>query len=422
MAYSRLSDQNWLVSESQDLRDPGFPTPEGSVLGRREKTGFQPQLYLDVPPELIWDHSRAYGYVANIRHDAVQLNTRSPFTFQIVFRPSFWDRQANGYETIFTKIAAHSADYAFQMPIVSPDTFTSVRVGDPVTGVLKPTQSSEKTIQLKAWSRTTWQEWEYAPRQHMPNNSEFCLVPEIIRELPALVSKQFRNFASTHQAYTAQIFPPVFDANNLRTMAAGAGSVDKIWEDGRGSTVRDPCHLATNRQERSQAAPSSVPPTIREEDSLAGSEWDSVSQARERTMGDLPASIATEISRLRISAARDGGDALYSQIYLEQLESDWGIKSSRQSNDGWFSETPSVVVVQTRPKPPPPSPPPQAKDFASAWEAVSDYFIVPSERDNRREEDAESGISRLPTIVGGLPLGGPPRRLCKAPPPKLRQV
>ena len=422
MAYSRLADQNWLVSESQDLRDPGFPTPEGSELGRRAKTGFQPQLYIDVPPELIWDHSRAYGYVANVRHDAVQLNTRSPFTFQIVFRLNFWDRQANGFEAVFTKITAHSADYAFQIPVGTTDTFTSIRVGDPVTGVLKPTQPSERTIQLKAWSLTTWQEWDSAPRQHMPSGSEFCLVPEVIRELPALVSRQFRNFTGAHQAYTAQIFPPVFDANNLRTMAADAGSVDRIWEDGRGATVRDPCHLAANRQGRGQATSSAIPPTIQEEDSLTGPEWDSVSQAYVRTINDLPADAAAEIREIRRQASQGDGDAVYAQLHLDQLESDWGIQRSEAPDSRQTSETPSIVIVPTRPKPPPPSPPKQGQDFAGAWEAVSDYFLAPAEKNHRREEDAESGISRLPSIVGGLPLGGPPRRQHKAPPPRLPKV
>ena len=467
MAYSRLTNQNWLVSESQDLRGPGFPLPEGALLGRREKTGFQPQLYIEVPPDLICDQSREYGYVANIRHDAVQLNTRSPFTFQIVFKLIFWDRQARGCESIFTKITAHSADYAFQLPISSSDTFLSVRVGDPVTGVLKPTQSSEKTIQLKAWSVTTWQEWDCAPRQNPPSGSEFCLIPEVIRELPALVSRNFKNFTSTHQAYSAQISPPIFDANNLRAMASGAGSADRIWEDGRGAAVRDPCHANVGRHRRDQAPASSVSQTIDEETSLPGVSQDQANPGarRERSFCDLPVSVATEIANLRLAACLEGGDAVYAQIILDQREDEWGIRSSREP-DGWSSDAPSVFVAPTRPIPPripgttttpsagwdgevtnffnPASssaPKPREPDAigsfpggqegvaeiaemfrSDGWDTTSEFFVVPSEY-NRQDEDTLSGISRVPTIRGGLPLGGPPRVHHKPPPPRRpRQV
>ena len=411
MSYTKISDQVWHTKQTPELRDVPFSIPSGAELGRRAKPGYSPQLIINVPPQVIWDNTRVYGYVAMIRRDDRQVNTRSPFTLQVVVRLEFWDDQANSYNHVYVKVTAHTADYVFNTPVASTESNISVRLGDPVSGILKPTQATERTIQLKAWSLTTWREWKAAPRQMFIHAAEFCIDPEIVRELPALVSREFRNFTSAHQAYSAQIFPPIFDPNSLRAMASDAGSVDRIWEDGRGAVVRDPYHSGKGNRKGQDTHPETIPEDVQVEGT------DCPSQAHWDTAG-------TEVSHLTTMSNLLRQEASYPQDVYPPTGGGWEHRTEPRTEQA-TSDVPTsgysmqTAIIPPRPKPGPPQAPRVLEQITPVWDERSESFLLPFELE-RRNDDARSEISRLPNFRGSLPLGGP--RLFKPPPPMRHQV
>ena len=160
--------------------------------------------------------------------------------------------------------------------MLSHEQYCNIRLGEPVVGVLKPTQSAERTLQLSAWSVASFDEWQLRSPRTFLEPREWRLNPDIVFDLPQLACREFRNSRNPDTVSFAQLFPPVFDGNNLRTLAEGAGSVQAVWEGDRSRVTRDPFH--TTAQGRRPTAP-----TIHEDDVLSadmpkrpaqwGSEW-----------------------------------------------------------------------------------------------------------------------------------------------------
>ena len=95
-----VEHQVLLSARMQDPADLQFPIPEGAFLAERRGREGRGQIALHIELADVWKHVRMYAYIATIKRDREQYNTRSPFTCQVVCKLNFWDQEADCEEAV----------------------------------------------------------------------------------------------------------------------------------------------------------------------------------------------------------------------------------------------------------------------------------------------------------------------------------
>ena len=219
--------------------------------------------------------------------------------------------------------------------------------------------------------------------------------------LPQLACRDFRNSRNPDTVSFAQLFPPVFDGNNLRTLAEGAGSVQAVWEGDRSRVTRDPFHTASDSHRR-------APPTIPEDDALSavspkrpaqwGSEWGETDQHWSAETGAWdeggvsgdPSTRSAERPLTSVDVGRGG-------VSIREPRAATKHSLQRQPppvGDAASSAYTEESVIPLGPPPNYKAPPPKFCRTKPPPPTLPIY------------QDSSSAFSKMPLRIGGPPLGG----------------
>ena len=218
---------------TRDLRrndDPLYLIPPGAKveLKAHRVPGSQTRIHLTT--DQAWKFRRIYGYIASISKQ-MMVNTGTPFAFQGVVKIPYLDDTSESWGHIWARIQFYSSTFCFPQSATSMKDTISVRVGDPVCGILEAVKSERQTATLSSWTITSYLEWKTAsPFTFVPMH-EVNLNPAVVYDLPAVGCWYFPRTPSESQTSVATLLPPPLDLNRFRDRSRERGRLDFIDED-----------------------------------------------------------------------------------------------------------------------------------------------------------------------------------------------